>query len=87
MFIAKVKIEKLEYCTSFLIGILLYIYIDKIVLNIIYRYLATTSADKTIKIWNVEDSFSLDKTLIGHTRWVWDCSFSADSAYLVSGIF
>ena len=29
--------------------------------------------------------FSLDKTLVGHQRWVWDCGFSADSAYLVSG--
>ncbi|KAJ3385884.1 TOR complex subunit lst8, partial [Lobulomyces angularis] len=26
----------------------------------------------------------LDKTLTGHQRWVWDCCFSADSAYLVS---
>ena len=24
------------------------------------------------------------KELKGHQRWVWDCSFSADSAYLVS---
>jgi WD40 repeat protein len=49
------------------------------------RYLATTSSDKTTKIWNVEDNFSLDKTLVGHQRWVWDCAFSADSAYLVTG--
>lgn len=55
------------------------------------RTLATTSADKTIALWNL----TLDesgkprlvhsrKTLIGHERWVWDCRFSADSAYLVS---
>jgi G protein beta subunit-like protein len=49
------------------------------------RYLATTSSDKTIKIWNVEKGFTLEKTLLGHSAWVWDCTFSADSAYLVSG--
>jgi len=47
------------------------------------KYLATTSADHTVKIWNVKD-FSLAKTLTGHQRWVWDCIFSADSAYLVT---
>ena len=29
-------------------------------------------------------SISLDKTLKGHQRWVWDCAWSADSEYLVS---
>lgn len=49
------------------------------------KYLATCSADKTIKIWNMEpQSITLDKTLVGHQRWVWDMAFSADSAYLVS---
>lgn len=48
--------------------------------------LATTSADHTVKLWNVKD-FSLIKTLTGHQRWVWDCAFSADSAYLVTGKF
>lgn len=48
------------------------------------KYLATTSADKTIKMWNVEKGFTLDSVLTGHQAWVWDCSFSADSAYLVS---
>jgi len=47
------------------------------------KYLATTSADHTVKLWNVKD-FSLAKTLSGHQRWVWDCAFSADSAYLVT---
>jgi WD40 repeat protein len=28
--------------------------------------------------------FKLLKTLQGHQRWVWDCCFSADSAYLLS---
>ena len=50
--------------------------------------LATTSADHTIKIWsrpNDSAAFSHSKTLTGHQRWVWDCVYSADSAYLVSG--
>ena len=25
--------------------------------------------------------------LQGHQRWVWDCAFSADSAYLVTGVY
>ncbi|KAI1179191.1 WD repeat-containing protein pop3 [Nemania sp. FL0916] len=28
--------------------------------------------------------FPLEATLMGHQRWVWDCAFSADSAYLVT---
>jgi len=28
--------------------------------------------------------FRLEATLTGHQRWVWDCAFSADSAYLVT---
>ncbi|CAJ2502427.1 Uu.00g098210.m01.CDS01 [Anthostomella pinea] len=28
--------------------------------------------------------FPLEATLTGHQRWVWDCAFSADSAYLVT---
>jgi G protein beta subunit-like protein len=47
------------------------------------KYLATASADHTVKLWNVKD-FRLNKTLAGHQRWVWDCTFSTDSAYLVT---
>jgi G protein beta subunit-like protein len=51
-----------------------------------FRLLATCSADHTVKIWDTSSQrFTLQKTLEGHTRWVWDCSFSADSAYLVTG--
>lgn len=49
------------------------------------KYLATASADHTVKIWAVDRGFSLERTLTGHTAWVWDCAFSADSAYLVTG--
>ena len=56
---------------------------------LIQRYLATCSADTTVKIWSVSPSFEfrLDKVLQGHQRWVWDCAFSADSAYLVTGVY
>jgi len=47
------------------------------------KYLATSSADHTVKLWNTLN-FGLAKTLTGHQRWVWDCVFSADSAYLIS---
>lgn len=58
-------------------------YILKCLLSPDVRQLATTSADKTIKLWNL-DGFTLDRTLTGHQRWVWDCVFSVDAAYLVS---
>ncbi len=48
------------------------------------RYLATAAADHTVKLCSTK-KFSLAKTLVGHQRWVWDCVFSADSAYLVTG--
>lgn len=31
-----------------------------------------------------DKKFSLETTLAAHQRWVWDCAFSADSAYLVT---
>ncbi|KAF8421960.1 WD40-repeat-containing domain protein [Tirmania nivea] len=34
---------------------------------------------------NVDNNnFTLENTLHGHQRWVWDCAFSVDSAYLVT---
>ena len=60
-------------------------YILKCSLSPDVRYLATASSDHTVKLWNVQDDFSLDKTLAAHQRWVWDCVFSADSEYLVTG--
>jgi WD40 repeat protein len=94
------------------------------------NYLATASADATIRLWRTEDLLGTTdaspassegergggagsggepepelvappieaaaaagpgtgaavphKELKGHQRWVWDCCFSADSAYLVS---
>jgi len=59
-------------------------YILKVLISPNCRYLATASADKTIKLFDVENGFSHLKTLKGHHRWVWDIAFSAGSAYLVS---
>lgn len=55
---------------------------------VLIRLLATCSADTTIKIWQIGDDWRVRKKtdLVGHQRWVWDAAFSADSAYLVSGL-
>lgn len=47
--------------------------------------MATTSADHSVNIWSMKD-FSLLKTLTGHQRWVWDCVYSHDSDFLVTGV-
>ncbi|GAB1517205.1 TOR complex subunit lst8 [Rhizoctonia solani] len=62
-------------------------YLTRCLLSPDVKYLATCSADTTVKIWLVGSNyeFKLDKTLHGHQRWVWDAAFSADSAYLVTG--
>ncbi|KAF8742695.1 hypothetical protein AX14_002509 [Amanita brunnescens Koide BX004] len=62
-------------------------YLTRCLLSPDVRYLATCSADTTVKIWSISPNFEIrqDKVLIGHQRWVWDCAFSADSAYLVTG--
>ena len=48
------------------------------------QWIATTSQDKTIKMWNASDgSFLFD--LKGHKRSVWFCNFSQNEKALVSG--
>mmetsp|Transcript_4924 Transcript_4924/g.8757 ORF Transcript_4924/g.8757 Transcript_4924/m.8757 type:complete len:315 (-) Transcript_4924:65-1009(-) len=58
-------------------------YILKCLISPDIQHLATTSSDKTIKLWSLEN-FELKQTLKGHQKWVWDCVFSVDAAYLVS---
>ena len=52
----------------------------------LFSILATCSADSEIKIWekNGPKSFKYKNKLVGHKKWIWDCCFSIDSAYLVS---
>lgn len=65
-------------------------YILKCAISPDVRKLATCSADKTVKLWNLEDDkndskkFTLDKTLYGHSKFVWDCVFSCDSDLLIT---
>ena len=47
-------------------------------------YLATSSADNTIKLWKRKPSYQHEKTLQGHTGWVWDVCFSNNNEYLIS---
>jgi G protein beta subunit-like protein len=42
-------------------------YILKCLISPDSQQLATTSADKTIKLWNLE-TFTLDRTLVGHAK-------------------
>ena len=58
-------------------------YILKCLLSPDGRMLATCSSDKTVRLWNL-DGFKLERTLVGHARWVWDCVFSVDAAYIVT---
>ena len=58
-------------------------YVLKCLISPDVRSLATTSSDKTVKLWNL-DGLGLERTLNGHSRWVWDCVFSVDLAYLVT---
>lgn len=59
-------------------------YLLKCIVSPDNSYIATTSADKTIKLWNTANNFELERTLSHHQRWVWDAVFSADSLYMVS---
>ena len=59
-------------------------YVLKALLSPDARQLATAASDRTVKLWDVDSGFALERTLRGHARWVWDCVFSVDGAYLVT---
>jgi len=63
-------------------------YILKCLISPDVSLMATCSADKTVKIWNLipNKGYVLNKTLYGHSRWVWDCAFSWGKVeYIVTG--
>ncbi|KAK9879905.1 hypothetical protein WA026_008406 [Henosepilachna vigintioctopunctata] len=49
------------------------------------QFLATTSADQSIKIWAMSDYSLLSELKQEGQRWVWDAAFSADDQYIFSG--
>lgn len=49
------------------------------------RLLATTSADCTAVIWKTADFSKLTELKDNSQRWVWDCAFSGDSQYIITG--
>jgi WD40 repeat protein len=48
------------------------------------NYLASGSADNTVKLWSVESQKEVT-TLQGHSYYVWSVAFSPDGKYLASG--
>ncbi|CAM9961599.1 unnamed protein product [Pylaiella littoralis] len=58
-------------------------YLLKCVLSPNVEKLVTTSADKTVKVWDTK-TWTHQRTLAQHQRWVWDAVFSADSLYVIT---
>ncbi|KAG9076015.1 POC1 centriolar protein A, partial [Ceratobasidium sp. 370] len=48
-------------------------------------YIASSSRDKTIRIWDARTGQSVGQPLQGHTSWVNSVAYSPDGAYIVSG--
>ena len=49
------------------------------------RYIASGSADKTVRVWNAQTGAQMGKPLQGHTDWVCSVAFSSDGKHIVSG--
>lgn len=48
------------------------------------KYAVTASTDTYVKVWSVEEDWSLVATLQGHTRTVWNAAFDSTGRYVVS---
>ena len=63
---------------------------DDYILNIKFsndkKFLASCSADETIKIFEIDNSGKIKEkhTLYGHTKWVWDISILSSNKHLLS---
>lgn len=52
------------------------------------RLLVTLGSDSQVKIWSIHSdsqSVKLASTLSGHSNWIWDAAFSADSSFILTG--
>jgi WD40 repeat protein len=58
--------------------------VTSVVFSASARYLASGSADKTVKIWDAATGVCI-QTLEGHANWVIWVAFSADERRLASG--
>ena len=51
-------------------------------------FYASCSADKTAKIWNIQDPpnepITPGKALIGHKMWIWDAAFTNDGKFIIT---
>ena len=61
-------------------------YIIKIAISNDLQKIATCSADRTVKLFDLKDGgkYQEHHTLLGHTKWVWDCKFVSGSSYLIT---
>jgi len=61
-------------------------YILKCAISANNERFVTCSADKSIKVFSIDpqEGFRQGKSLLGHTRWVWDCEFIHGSKQLIS---
>jgi len=46
------------------------------------KFLVTTSADQTAKLWDTTNQEFISELTVEGQRWVWDVAFSADSQYM-----
>lgn len=67
-------------------------YILKVAVSNDLKKVATCSADKTVKLFKLIENreegedikYEEHITLLGHTKWVWDCKFVSNSDYLIT---
>jgi WD40 repeat protein len=56
----------------------------KVVRHPTQPFLATCSADQTVRLWNLDNGAAV-RTMSGHTDWVYTVAFSLDGNFIASG--